>query len=93
MDDDALVIATYGDLDSQSEGGTQVKLVAIVPDGVEVEQRKGLSGPERAGQERQGQKLTKPKDAKDGYWYGTASPAKGWTAIPTVPDADRSASK
>jgi hypothetical protein len=86
---DALVVATFGEWDSRIEGGTELRLVAVVPEGVEVEQRKGLSGPDSAGREWHGQYLTKPKDAKRGYWYGPASPADGWTAVPAVADPDR----
>jgi hypothetical protein len=92
-DGDAFVVATYGEWDSRKEGGASMKLVVVVPDGVEVEQRKGLSGPDSTGREWQGQYLTKPKDAQGGYWYGPASPAEGWTALPAVPDPERTAAK
>ena len=93
VEGDALVVATYGEWDSRIEGGAHLKLVAVVPDGIEVEQRKGLSGPDSAGQERHGQDLTQRKDAREGYWYGPASPADGWTAVPAVPDPERRAGK
>jgi hypothetical protein len=88
---DALLVATYGEWDSRIEGGADMKLVVVVPEDVEVEQRKGLSGPDSAGQEWHGQYLTRPKAAHGGWWYGPASPADGWTAVPDVPDADRTA--
>lgn len=87
----ALVIATFGEWDSHIEGGAYMRVIAVVPEGVELEQRKGLSGEDSAGREWHGQWLTKPRDAKGGYWYGPASPADGWTAIPDVPDHDRTA--
>lgn len=90
-DGDDLLLATFGEWDSRIEGGTHMKLVAYVPEGIEVEQRKGLSGEDSAGQEWHGQYLTKPKDAKGGYWYGPASPSEGWEAVPDVPDPDRTA--
>jgi hypothetical protein len=90
LEGDALVVATFGEWDS-IEGGAHIRLVALVPEGVELEQRKGLSGPDSAGREWQGQYLTKPKDAQRGYWYGPASPADGWTAVPAVPDPDHRA--
>jgi hypothetical protein len=90
-DGDNLLLATFGEWDSHIEGGTRMKLVAYVPEGVEVEQRKGLSEEDSAGQEWHGQYLTKPKDAKGGYWYGPASPSEGWEAVPDVPDPDRTA--
>ena len=89
---DALIIATFGEF-STMEGGTDMKVVAILPDGVAMDQRKGLSGPKSAAQEWHGLYLSKPKDAKDGYWYGPASPSENWAAIPTVPDLKRTASK
>jgi hypothetical protein len=90
-EENALVIATFGEWDSRVEGGARMRLVAVVPEGVELEQRKGLSGPDSAGREWHGQWLTKPKDAHGGYWYGPASPADGWTAVPDVPDKERTA--
>jgi len=90
---DALVVATFGEWDSRIEGGASMKLVAVVPHQVKVERRRGLSGPDSAGHERGGQNPTKPKNAPDGYWYGPASPAEGWTMVPTVPDPERTASK
>lgn len=83
---DALVVATYGEWDSHIEGGADMRLVAVVPEGVEVEQRKGLSGEASAGREWRGEYLTRPKDAKGGWWYGPASPAGEWSAVPAVPD-------
>lgn len=89
----ALVVATFGEWDSQIEGGAHMRLVAVVSEGVQVEQRKELSGPDSAGREWHGQYLTRPKDAKGGYWYGPASPADGWTALPAIPDPDRTANE
>ena len=45
----------------------------------------------QTGREWHGVYLTKPKDAKAGYWYGPASPADGWSAVPDVPDPERHA--
>jgi hypothetical protein len=87
----ALVIATFGEWNSHIEGGAYMRMIAVLPEGLELEQRKGLSGEDSAGREWHGQWLTKSKDAKGGYWYGPASPAEGWTAIPDVPDNDRTA--
>jgi hypothetical protein len=89
--DGALIVATFGEWDSHIEGGTSLRMVAVVPEGIEVEQRPGLSGDDSAGREWRGEWLTKPKDAKGGYWYGPASPASGWAAIPDVPDDKRTA--
>jgi hypothetical protein len=48
-DGDTLLIRTFGEWDSRIEGGAYITLVVVVPNGVEVEQRKGLSGPKNAG--------------------------------------------
>jgi hypothetical protein len=89
----SLVIATFGEWDSHIEGGAYMKIVALVPQVVEVEQRKGLSGPESAGQGKNGESSAIPKDAPDEYWYSSTSPADGWSTVASVPDPDRTASK
>lgn len=88
---ETLIIGTFGEWDSHIEGGAFMRVIAVVPEAMDLEQRKGLSGATSAGREWHGQWLTKPKDAKGGYWYGPASAADGWTAIPDVPDRDRTA--
>jgi hypothetical protein len=60
-------------------------------EGIEVRRKANLSGPNSAGREWNGSYLTKPKEVKTGYWYGPASPATGWSAIPDVPDIKRRA--
>ena len=65
--------------------------MAVVPAGLGVERRKGLSGEESAARGRPGRNPTGPPDAKGGYWYGPAAPADGWTAVPDQPDPDRTA--
>ena len=72
-----VVVAIHGEWDSGIEGGAQVNLVAIVPEGVEVEQRAGLS---------------KPVDAKR-VWSGLSLPAEGWSAVPDKPNPDWEKSK
>jgi hypothetical protein len=71
---DTLTVATFGEWDSHIEGGTFMGLLFVVPEGVEVQ----LSGGHSAGREWHGAYLTKPKDAKGGYWYGPASPAESF---------------
>lgn len=73
----AVVVAICGEWDYGIEGGTRVALTAVVPDCVEVEQRKGLSEP--LGEHR--------------AWGGLALDAAGWTAIPDVPDPEPAAKK
>jgi hypothetical protein len=89
--DDTLTVATFGEWNSHIEGGAFMGLLFVVPKGVEVRREAGLSGEDSAGREWKGDYLTKPKDAKDGYWYGPASPADGWSAVPDVPDPERHA--
>jgi hypothetical protein len=91
-EEDGLVVATYGEWLSK-EGGTEMKILAVVPEGTKVDQEKDLSGMNSAGQEWHGKYLSKPKDAKGGHWYGPASPAEGWTAVPDVPDPNRTVEK
>ncbi|HKB02594.1 MAG TPA: hypothetical protein VKD90_10265 [Gemmataceae bacterium] len=88
---DALVIATFGEWDSHIEGGAGMRLVAFVPEGVGVQRRDGLSGEKSAAREQHGAYVARPEDAKGGHWYGPASPAPGWTAVPDEPDPDRTA--
>jgi hypothetical protein len=83
---DTLVVATFGEWDSRIEGGASMKLVAEVPEGVEVVRREELSGPDSRGREWKGPWLTTPAAAKGGYWYGPASPAGGWLAVQAEPD-------
>ncbi|MBA4192613.1 MAG: hypothetical protein C0467_31985 [Planctomycetaceae bacterium] len=79
VDGESLVIATYGEWDC-IEGGTSVKLVAMVPNGLAVEQRKGLSG-------RDSSTL---KDWQAGY-LGRVKNPQGWQLVCTVPDPARTA--
>jgi len=90
VEGNGLVIATFGEW-SNIEGGADIKLVAEVPGGLTVEQREGLSGATSAARGWQGVKVTKPADAKSGYWYGPTTPAPGWSAVPDEPDPDRTA--
>ncbi|HZU34493.1 MAG TPA: hypothetical protein VFA18_01220 [Gemmataceae bacterium] len=43
-----MVLATFGEWHSQIEGGTNIRLVVLVPQGIKVEQRHGLSGRDSA---------------------------------------------
>ena len=86
-EDDAIVIATFGEWDSVT-GGAVLRLIAVVPDGVEVELRKGLWGPYSEALQRN-DPHRKPVEVKD--WYGPPSPAPGWMPIPSTPDPDHTA--
>jgi hypothetical protein len=89
LEDGALVVATFGEWDSHKEGGASMALVFVVPEGKQVERRGNLSGPDSVGHEWRGQYLTKPREVKEGYWYGPATATSGWTAVPDLPDAER----
>jgi hypothetical protein len=91
MEKDALVVSTFGEWDSLKEGGTNLKLLIVVPMGIEVETRARLSGVNSVGREWKGKYLTKPVEVKEGYWYGLATPGEGWEAIAAVPDEQRRA--
>jgi hypothetical protein len=90
-EDGALILATFGEWDSHIEGGASMGIEILVPEGIEVEQRSRLSGGASAGREWKGAYLTKPKEVKEGWWYGPASAAEGWKAVPDVPDPLRRA--
>ncbi len=87
-DADSLIVATYGEWDSHIEGGASMQLLFVVPGSFKIETDKSLSGEHSKGREWDGGYLTKPKNVDNGYWYGPASPASGWNAIPDVPDTD-----
>jgi hypothetical protein len=91
VEGDALVLATFGEWDSHIEGGARLRVVCVVPKDLEVEQRPGLSGPDSAGQGPHGERGGNPNAAEEANWYGPASPAKGWTAVPDTPDSDHRA--
>jgi hypothetical protein len=84
-DSDALLVATYGEWGSK-EGGARVHLLALVPEGLPVDQRGDLSGPQSLA--NQGAELS---SAGPGYWYGARAPAKDWTAVPSSPDPEKNA--
>jgi hypothetical protein len=85
-----LLLATFGEWASK-EGGATMHLLLIVPDGLEFEKRSGLTGLESAGNKSNWALLTKPKEPKEGYWYGPEAPGEGWKAVPDVADRERKA--
>jgi hypothetical protein len=87
---DSLVVATYGEWDSRIEGRARLKLVVLVPEGLHVEQRAGLSGADSEAGDWRGLGAP-PQPSGGGYWYAPTVPAPGWTAQPAVPDPDRTA--
>ncbi|MDB5307454.1 MAG: hypothetical protein JWO38_1656 [Gemmataceae bacterium] len=88
VEDGAVVIGTFGEWDSWVEGGAYLRLIAVVPKGVEVELRRGLAGPRSRAGNGGKQPANLPPPRGEGYWYGPVSPADGWTAIPDAPDRD-----
>jgi len=91
VDGHDLLIATFGEWDSHIEGSAQMKLVVNIAHGVEFEMRKGFSGENSAGHDVNEGVVSMPQGLKGGYWYGPTLPAQGWTAVPDVPDPDRTA--
>lgn len=83
-DSQTLLVATYGDWGSK-EGGAAIHLLALVPEGLPVEQRRDLSGPHSLAN----QGAEPPGAGPDGYWYGARAPAKEWTALASSPDPDK----
>jgi len=49
----ALLIATFREWDSHIECGADIRLVAVVPNGLKVEQRAGLSGEKSVAWDRE----------------------------------------
>jgi hypothetical protein len=82
----ALLVATYGEW-SSIEGGSSLRLLAVVPDGIEVVLRDGLAGTESLANQVPGLHDGGP----EGYWYATKVPAWGWTALPCKPDPKKGA--
>jgi hypothetical protein len=83
---DALVVATFGEWQGK-EGAANVRATLVVPSGIEVKRRIGLSGPDSAAQGKE----FDLKKFQEWYWYTPTLPAAGWTAILDVPDPDRQA--
>lgn len=92
-EEEALILATFGEWDSRIEGGAHMRLMVVLPEGIDVETKQGLSGPDSAGREWHAKYLSKPVDARGGHWYGPASQAEGWSAVPAIPDDNRTAGK
>ncbi len=86
IEGDALLVATLGEWDSHIEGGATMKLMVIVPNNVEVEFRKGLSGEDSVG--HRANRIVEEREfyEDDRTWK---FPARGWTPIPDMPDPDR----
>ena len=75
VEGDKLVIGTFGEFQT-IEGGADMRLVVIVPKGLSVEHRKGLSGHHSAAESQE---------------EGPYRPASGWKAVRDEPDPDRTA--
>lgn len=86
---DGLVIGTFGEF-ATKEGGAELKLRLVVPQGITVEKRADLSGDASRVHSAPG---VKPRDPKNGYWYGPTGPSAGWTIVKTTPDTERTPEK
>jgi hypothetical protein len=103
LDKGALLIGTFGDFGFM-EGSVSMKLLALVPQGIEVEQREGLIGGYggRAGATRPRTAINpargEPKPALTKSVNGTPprwlppTVDDGWHEIPALPDVGRRAS-
>jgi len=89
-EDDTMIIGTYGEW-SSIEGGAWIDLIIVLPSGISVEKKKGLSGPDSSLHKVDDEYVITPKDRVHGFWYGPASPLIGWTIVPSVPDMERTA--
>ena len=86
---DGLIVGTFGEFWTK-EGGAQLKLRVVVPQGIAVEKRTGLSGDSSKVHSAPG---VKPRDPKNGYWYGPTGPSDGWTIMKTMADGERTLAK
>ena len=80
-----ITVATYGECGSK-EGGTSMRVLFRVPAGVQIETGADLSGENSAGEKWEGAGLPDRNNVSEGWWYGPAAPAKGWTVMVSVPD-------
>lgn len=78
-----LVVATYGEWEDK-HGWATVGILLVVPKGVQIEERQRLRSKPWDGY------LTRPVDAKKGYWHAPA-PTDTGKAIRSVPDPERTA--
>jgi hypothetical protein len=88
---DTLFLATFGEWDTGHEGGVYLRVVVLVPTGIAIEERAGLSGMMSALQNRGGHALPRLTEFEEGCWNVRASPGQGWTVIPDIPDSERRA--
>ncbi len=91
LEDGVVVLATFGEW-STKEGGTWIKLVLVVPEKIEVEKRKALSGADSAAHPAADAPAPKPEEFAD-YWYGHRKPGALWKIVPTAPDVEHRAEK
>ena len=73
-----VTLGTFGEWDSQIEGGTRMRVVCVVPDGLRVFRRQALSGPasqpNKEGKSAAGRPIPK------------VTPSGKWQRIPDTPD-------
>ncbi len=87
---ETLLLATYGEW-RDMHGGADIKIVVIVPQGIEVEQRNGLSGEDSAAKGAEKNELDikyalkKSRSSTDYY--------RGWRVVKDEPDPKQNAQK
>lgn len=88
-ENNAMIIATYGEWDSHIEGGSSIRLLMRVPDSIKSEKKKQLSGENSLAHyddDPNWMKLIDSPEFKKCYWYGPIKPKEGWEKIETQPD-------
>ncbi len=81
MEGDLMELATYGEWDSQIEGGAFIELTLVVPKHISVVRGTSLSGPDSVAQGWDNEDAD-PRGDPDTYGYVPTKPAKVWTAYP-----------
>lgn len=87
-EDDTVMLATFGEWTLRAEGGAHLRLVALVPAGVELERRNGLSGPESAATDRGGLVLDADGEGPAEHVHAADGLAEGWRPLPDRPDPE-----
>lgn len=91
-DGERLILGTFGEWDSQIEGGAAMSLLLVVPSSVSVEFADDLSGESSLAAEQDPDAWLKHGDAESRHWYSAGAPAFGWIPLPSTPDPSRRAS-
>lgn len=86
-EDEAIVLATYGEWSSK-EGGASIRIRVSTPPGMAVVKRPRLSGPDSQAKPSSDSAWTDLLDSaqfRRCYWYTATSAAPDWTCLQTTP--------